>query len=125
MTNVQSIQTFVDAAQEAMAPMSKYNDFAAKAMERVLRKQWEVAGACFELGIEELHAIAKMKDVQGTMSTQQDIIARMTDTLTRGSTELMEIVRENQAEAIDLFTKQAQEAGDKVSKATKAAQKAA
>lgn len=121
MTNVQSIQSLVDAAQEAMAPMGKYNEFAASAMERVLRKQWEVAGACFELGIEELHAIAKSKDVQGAMSTQQDIIARLTDTLTRGSTELMEIVRENQAEAIDLWTKQAQAAGDKVTKAPKKA----
>ncbi len=125
MTNVQSIQSFVDAAQEAMAPMNKYNEFAVKSMERVLRKQWEVAGACFELGIEELHALGQVKDVQGTMSTQQDILARMTDTLTRGSTELMEIVRENQAEAIDLFTKQAQEATAKAGKATKTAQKAA
>lgn len=121
MTNVQSIQSLVDAAQEAMAPMSKYNEFAANAMERVLRKQWEVAGACFEVGIEELHAIAKSKDTQDAISTQQDIIARLTDTLTRGSTELLEIVRENQAEAIDLLTKQTQASGNKAVKATKKA----
>ena len=121
MSNVQSFQSIVDAAQEAMAPVTKYNEFAVKAMERITRKQWEVASACVELGLEQIQTLVKTQDVQAAISAQQDATSRLSDTLTRGSMELMEIIRENQAEAVDLFTKQAKEATEKAAKTTKKA----
>jgi phasin family protein len=121
MTNTQNFQSIVDAAQEAMVPMTKYNEFAVKAIERITRKQWEVASACVDLGIEQMQSLVKTQDVQAAMTAQQETASRLSDTLTRGSMELMEIIRENQAEAIDLFTKQAKEVTEKAAKTAKKA----
>ncbi len=121
MSSNQTFESIVDATQEAMAPVAKYNEFATKAVERIARKQWEVASACIELGFEQFGRVGKPQDVQATMSAHQELASRWTDTLTRGTMEMMEIVRENQAEALELFTKQAKDVTEKASKATKKA----
>jgi phasin family protein len=126
MSNAQNFQSIVDATQDAMAPVARYNEFATKAIERIARKQWEVASACVELGLEQMSTFGKTQDVQTAVSAQQELTSRWTDTLTRGSMEMMEIVRENQAEAVDIFTAHAKEAGEKATKAAaKTAKKAA
>ena len=124
MTN-DNVQTMIDAAQEAFAPVGKYQEFTANAVERVARKQWELAQACFELGLEQMQTTAKTRDIQGLVNAQQELASRWTDTLTRGSMELMEIVRENQSEAVDLASKQAKDGAAKATKATASAKKAA
>lgn len=124
MTN-DTVQTMIDTAQEAFAPVGKYQEFTATAVERVARKQWELAQACFELGLEQLQTSASTRDVQGLISAQQELASRWSDTLSRGSMELMEIVRENQTEAVELMSKQAKEGADKATKATASAKKAA
>jgi len=124
MTN-DNVQTMIDAAQEAFAPVGKYQEFTANAVERVARKQWELAQACFELGLEQLQTSAKTHDIQGLVNAQQELASRWSDTLTRGSMELMEIVRENQSEAVDFVSKQAKEGATKATKATASAKKAA
>jgi phasin family protein len=116
MTANQNFQTMIDSAQEAIAPMFKYNEFAAKAFERVARKQWELAGACVDLGIEQMNSLASAKDVQTVLTTQQSLVTRWNETVSKGSMELMEIVRDNQSEALDLFTKQTKETAQKATK---------
>jgi len=112
-----TFQSMIDTAQEAFAPIGKYQEFTAKAVEKVARKQWEVAQACLELGIEQLHAGTRSKDVQSLLNAQQELASRWTDTVTRGSMELMEIVRENQSEAVELASRQAKETTEKATRA--------
>jgi len=129
MNTAENFTDIVERAQEAMAPVIRFNEFAAKSFERLARKQWQIASDVAEIGFATIQNTAKpTTDVQAFISSQQELAGKLGETLTKGSMELVEISRESQGEAYDLFTRQASEVAqqtkDVVEKAKKTATKA-
>ena len=121
-----NVTEFVERAQEAFKPVADFNQFAATTFERLVRKQWEVAGGLVDLGLEQVKtAAAPSTDVQGFFATQQEIAGRVGETVTKGSLELLEIIRETQGEAIDLFSRQAKDVAEQTKDVVEKAKKAA
>ena len=126
MTNSDSIADFAERAQDAFKPMTDFNQFAAANFDRLIRKQWEIASDLVDLGLQQVKtAAAPATDVPGFLADQQQLAGRLGDTVSKGSLELLEILRETQAEAVELFGRQAKDvaaqAKDVVEKARKKA----
>ena len=126
MSAAENFTDFVERTQEAMAPAIRFNEFAAKSFERIARKQWQIASDMAEIGFATLNNTARpTNDVQAFVSAQQELAGKLGETLTKGSLELIEIARESQSEAYDLFTQQATEVAEKTKDAVEKAQKSA
>ena len=121
-----NVTDFVERAQEAFKPVADLNQFAAATFERIARKQWEIAGGLLDLGLEQIKgASAPVTDVQGYFAAQQELAGRFGETVTKGSLELLEIVRETQGEAIELFSRQAKDVAEQTKEVVEKAKKAA
>ena len=64
-------------------------------------------------------------DVQAFISAQQELAGKLGETITKGSLELIEIARESQGEAFDLFTRQATEVAEQTKDVVEKAKKSA
>ena len=113
MSAAENFTDFVERSQEALAPAIRFNEFAAQSFERIARKQWQIASDVAEIGFAQINAAARPTgDVQTFISAQQELAGKLGETLTKGSLELVEIAREAQGEAFDLFNRQATEVAE-------------
>ena len=126
MSATENVTDFIERTQEAMAPAIRFNEFAAKSFERIARKQWQIASDVAEIGFATLNNTAGPKtDVQAFISAQQELAGKLGETITKGSLELIEIARESQGEAFDLFTRQATEVAEQTKDVVEKAKKSA
>ena len=124
--NFDNVNDFVTGAQDALKPVAEFNTFATGAFERIARKQWEIAGGLLDLGFEQLRKTAQPgTDVQGYLAAQQEIAGRVGEAVTKGSLELLEIARETQGEAVELFTRNAKDVAEQTKEVVEKAKKAA
>ena len=126
MSTAETFTDFVERTQEAMAPAIRFNEFAAKSFERMARKQWQIATDVAEIGFASIHNTTRpTTDVQAFISAQQELAGKLGETITKGSMEIIEIARESQSEAYDLFTQQATEVAEQTKEAVATAKKSA
>ena len=126
MSTTENFTDFVERTQEALAPAIRFNEFAAKSFERIARKQWQIATDVAEIGFATINNTARPNtDVQAFINAQQELAGKLGETLTKGSLELVEIARESQGEAFDLFTRQATEVAEQTKDVVEKAKKSA
>jgi hypothetical protein len=79
----------------------RFNEIAAKNLERSARYQYELAGDFLNLGIAQLHAAAQSKDVTEMVHKQTELTTSFVEKQSARSQDLMKLAGEAQSE----FTK--------------------
>lgn len=92
------LNSFLEASKKAFAPMVRFNEIAAKNLERSARYQYELAGDFLNLGIAQLHAAAQSKDVTEMLQKQTELTTTFVEKQSARSQDLVKLAGEAQAE---------------------------
>jgi phasin family protein len=92
---------FLDSAKKAFAPMVRFNEIAAKNLERTARYQYGLAGEYLDLGIAQLQAASQAKDFSEMVQKQTELSSAFVEKQTARSQDLMKLAGETQSD----FTK--------------------
>ena len=73
-TDFKVMQDFADQAGRVFEPAQQFNAMFAANLEKLARFQYELAGDWLQLGLDQLNATVKAKDL-GTLASRQSEIA--------------------------------------------------
>ncbi len=89
---------FVDFAQRAFAPATRWNELLVGTFERVARFQYELAGDLLQLTVDQMQAAAKSQDLTTLMALQREIATKFAEKATERQQALARLATDSQAE---------------------------
>ena len=91
--------SYVDFAQRAAAPMTRFNELAVRNVERVARLQYDVAGDWMQFALAQMHAAVEARDVASLLSRQAEVAGAFVEKLSRRQQDLARLSTDAQADA--------------------------
>jgi phasin family protein len=99
------INAFLEASQKAMAPLVRFSELSARAVERAARFQYEVAGDALNFALANLHTGTQAKDVPSLMQKSAELANQFVEKQAQRSQDLVKLAGEYQAEFTHWFDK--------------------
>jgi phasin family protein len=97
------INAFLEASQKAVAPLLRFNELSARAVERAVRFQYEVAGDALNFALANLHTSTQAKDVASLMQKSAELANQFVEKQTQRSQDLVKLAGEYQTEFTQWF----------------------
>ena len=86
-----------DFAKRALTPATRLNETVVANFERIARFQYDLTGDLLQLGLDQLHATAKAKDLPTLLSKQRELATKFVEKAQARQKDLAEIASESQA----------------------------
>ena len=99
------INAFLEASQKAMAPLLRFNELSARAVERAARFHYDVAGDALNFALANLHTSTQAKDVPSLLQKSAELANQFVERQTQRSQDLVKLAGEYQAEFTQWFDK--------------------
>ena len=86
-----------DLARRAFEPAAQLGETVAGSIERLARFQYELAGDFLQLGIEQMQATVRAKDLGALVTRQSEIASKFLEQATQRQQGLAKIATDSQA----------------------------
>ena len=89
---------YIEATKKAFGPFAKFNELAARTIERTARYQYEVAGDLLNLGVAQMQAATVAKDLPALLAKQTELATQFVEKNTARSQEAVKLASAAQGE---------------------------
>ena len=98
-----STSSHLNWPKRAFAPAVQFNEAVAASVERLAKFQYELAGDLLQLGIDQMNATVRAKDLPTLLAKQREIATKFAEKNTARQQALSDLASDSQASVAKWF----------------------